>query len=243
MAPTQPLADVIARMHAELAPLARSDGVACFTRLYLAVTEGVQTDLAGITFQDEAFLARLDETFAGLFLDAFAKQPPAWVPLFASRRARGIAPLQFALAGMSAHINRDLPLALATTCRDLGIAPVEGSPQHADYLRVNTVLARVEARVKQEYLTGWLRRIDRLVHRVHRLDDVVAMWDVSRARDAAWANGCALRALHDAPDVAGSYLAALDRLVGVTARGFLVPAETWLQRLARLTRHVATNED
>jgi hypothetical protein len=243
MTPAQPLAQVIGRMQAELSPLPRADGVACFTRLYLAVTEGVQAELASVTFRDPAFLARLDEVFAGLFLDAFARQPPAWAPLFASRAARGIAPLQFALAGMSAHINRDLPVALAATWREQGIEPADGSPQHADFETINGVLAKVETRVKAEYLTGVLRTLDRIVHRVDRLDDVVAMWDVGRARDAAWANGRALWALHGTPPVADAYLVALDRLVGMTARGLLLPAQTWLQRLARLTRRIAARED
>ena len=103
-----------------------------------------------------------------------------------------MAPLQFALAGMNAHINRDLPVALVATCRELGIELRDGSPEHADFVRVNVLLASVEARVKRSYLTGWLSVADRLVHRFHRIDDVVAMWDVERARAAAWTNGLAL---------------------------------------------------
>jgi hypothetical protein len=137
---------------------------------------------------------------------------------------------------MSAHINRDLPVALVTTCREAGIALEEGSPQHADYVRVNRVLAQVELKVKANYLTGWLRRLDRLVHRVDRIDDVVAMWNVSRAREAAWVNGEALWAFRDQPELAARYLAQLDRTVGLTARGLLVPADTWLQRIARSLR-------
>jgi len=30
--------------------------------------------------------------------------------------------------------------------------------------------------------------VDRFVHRFDRIDDVVAMWDVGCARDAAWTN-------------------------------------------------------
>ena len=235
-APTT-LPEVVARLQAIAGSPRSSDGVACFARLYLAVTEGVQAELAGVTFADQRFLARLDVVFANLFLTALeatpAQLPRAWAPLVEGRAARGIAPLQFALAGMSAHINRDLPVALVATCSELGIQLEEGSPQHADYVRVNAVLAKVEARVKRSYLTGWLRSLDRLVHRVDRLDDVVAMWDVARARDAAWVNGEALWALREEPALSARYLLALDRMVGLTARGFLVPADTWLQRLAR----------
>jgi hypothetical protein len=238
-APTS-VADVVARMESSVSTLPRTDGVACFTRLYLAVTQGVQERLAGLVFADPRFLARLDVAFADLFFSALdaassnpSRMPRAWAPLVETRSARGIAPLQFALAGMSAHINRDLPVALVATCNELGIELEEGSPQHADYVHVNGVLAEVEAKVKAQYLTGWLNRLDRLVHRIHRLDDVVAMWNVARARDAAWVNAEALWALRDQPALSARYLDALDRTVGLTARGLLVPADTWLQRLGR----------
>jgi hypothetical protein len=232
------VAEVVARMESAVSALPRSDGVACFTRLYLAVTQGVHARLAGVTFADPRFLAHLDVVFADLFFAALdpARTPRAWAPLVESRTARGIAPLQFALAGMSAHINRDLPVALVATCTDLGIDLEEGSPQHADYVHVNNVLAEVEAKVKAQYLTGWLSRLDRLVHRIHRLDDVVAMWNVARARDAAWVNAEALWALRGEPELSARYLLALDRTVGLTARGLLVPADTWLQWLGRALR-------
>jgi len=227
-------------MRTTLQPLPAADGVSCFVRLYLSVTEGVAKRLPGLTFRDPVFLERLDVSFADLFftaLDANRADPlrasRAWAPLFDLRSRPGIAPLQFALAGMNAHINRDLPVALVATCRDLGVPPAEGSPQHADFLRVNGVLAAVEATVKEQYLTGWLRTIDRVVHRVHRLDDVVAMWDVARARDAAWANAEALWAIREEAEVSARYLDTLDRSVGFAGRGLLVPADTWLQRLAR----------
>jgi Family of unknown function (DUF5995) len=238
------IAEVVARMQSEVQSLPDRDGVACFTRLYLSVTEGVEQQLAGFAFSDPQFLARLDVVFAGLFFSALdaaraepARIPRAWAPLVEARAAHGIAPLQFALAGMSAHINRDLPVALVTTCRELGVDLAEGSSRHADFEHVNGVLATVEAAAKSQFLTGWLSGLDRLLHRVDRIDDIVAMWDVGRARDAAWVNGQALWALRDQPELSARYLTVLDRTVGLTARGLLVPADTWLQRLARLTSH------
>ena len=84
------------------------------------------------------------------------------------------------------------------------------------------------------YLSGWLAVVDRIVHRLHRIDDVVAMWDVGRARDAAWTNGQALWALRDEPQLASDFLEVLDRMVGLASRGLLVPADSLLQKLARL---------
>ena len=234
------VADVVARMETILRPLAREDGVACFTSLYLSVTEGVQARLADVAFTNPELLARLDVRFADFFfaaVDASAQDakriPHAWAPLFEARSRKGIAPLQFALAGMNAHINRDLPVALVETCREVGIAPAVDSAQHADYLRVNHVLSIVEAEEKAKYLHGWLRRIDRLLHRIHRIDDVVAMWNVERARDAAWTNALALWAIRDDRALSAAYVAALDRSVGFAGRGLLVPADTLLARIGR----------
>jgi hypothetical protein len=209
-------------MQALLAPLAPADGVACFSRLYLAVTEGVAARLAGVAFGDPAFVARLDERFADLFFAAVERPPPAWAPLFEARSRKGVLPLQFALAGMNAHINRDLPVALVGTCEELGVALEEGSPQHADYVRVNGVLAAVEAAVKEQFVPRRLRWLDRLLHRCDRLDDVVAMWNVARARDAAWTNAEALWALRRERALAARFLDALDRTVGLAGRGLLV---------------------
>jgi hypothetical protein len=234
------IADVIERLRTIEGSAPASDGVCCFARLYLAVTEDVGAGLAGRGFADARFLETLDVHFAGLFFAALesyrddpATAPSAWVPLFAQRDRRGIAPLQFALAGMNAHINRDLPVALVTTCRELGLDLREGSPQHADFERVDTLLAQVERHVKSAYLTGWVAWLDRLVHRFHRIDDVVAMWDVNRARDAAWTNAQALWALGDQPPLANDYLLALDRMVGFASRGLLIPADSWLLKVGR----------
>jgi hypothetical protein len=242
--PPATVAEVIARMEAILDPLAGSDGVACFTRLYLEVTESVQALLGDLSCADPLFLADLDVRFAGLYFAAVDEAsrpgsgnvPRAWAPLFEARSRRGIAPLQFAIAGMNAHINRDLPVALVASCEHAGIGLEEGSPQHADYLRINQLLATVEGQVRERYLSGWLHTIDRVVHRIHRLDDIVATWNISRARDAAWTNAEALWALRGNRKLSDRYLSTLDRTVGLAGRGLLSPADTWVARLGRFLR-------
>ena len=79
--------------------------MACFNRLYLAVTLAVENEIARVRFRDTRFLAGLDVAFANLYFAALAdpsKAPKAWAPLFEARNRRSIAPLQFALAGMNA---------------------------------------------------------------------------------------------------------------------------------------------
>jgi Family of unknown function (DUF5995) len=237
-APTS-VPEVVARMRAIEGSLPRSDGVACFVGLYRQVTEDVDQALTKAAFANPRFLERLDVVFANLFFNAFDVNardpravPPAWTPLFAARSRRDIAPIQFAFAGMNAHINRDLPVALVTTCGQLGIAPRSNSPEHADFVHVNTLLADVEARLKDGYTTGWVRRLDRVFGRFHRLDDVIAMWDIERARDAAWTNGETLWALRGEPTLATEYLDSLDHMVGFAGRGLLVPSRSVLQTVA-----------
>ena len=239
MQPPTTVAEVIERLGA-LADASHTDGVSAFARLYLAVTEGVEANLARATFQDPAFLTRLDVVFASLFFDALevygrvpASAPRAWVPLFKARSNRRIAPLQFALAGINAHINRDLPVALVSTCTELGIELRIDSPEHADFEAVNALLAQTLERVKAQFLTGWVRTVDRLLHPFGRLDDVVAIWDIRAARDAAWANGETLLALQDAPPLRDDFVRTLDRTVGLASRGLLVPTQNWAQSLAR----------
>jgi hypothetical protein len=215
--------EVVERMRAIQAGLPTTHGVAHFNRLYLAVTEGVAHDLRADAFAAPAFLERLDVRFAGLYFDALAvdEPPPAWRPLFDQAERGGILPLQYAFAGMNAHINRDLPVALVDTWGELGLEPRAGGPEHGDYLGVNARLAAVEDAVKRSYLTGLLGFLDRVFGRI---DDVAAMWNVSRARDAAWVNGTALWRLRADAALSREFLATLDRSVGFAGRGLVTPA-------------------
>jgi hypothetical protein len=243
LAPPTTVPEVIAQLRTVEASARRTDGVVCFARLYREVTEAVSADLARSSFADPPFLERLDVVFANLFFSAFetyrsdpVSAPSAWKPLFAARSRRGIAPLQFAFAGMNAHINRDLPVALVAACEELGVELQSGSPQHEDFEVVNGLLVRIEARVKASYLTGPVATLDRILHRFDRIDDVVAMWQVRRAREAAWTNAEALWTLRGEAGLRLEFVSALDRMVGFAGRGLLLPADTLLRRVVRALR-------
>jgi hypothetical protein len=214
---------VIKRMTAIGAGLAPTDGVARFNALYLAVTQEVAEQAQGGLFEDPATLALLDVVFADLYFAAVdastarKKVPRCWRPLFEARARKGIHPLQFAFAGMNAHINHDLVLAIVDTCTRTKTKVKRGSPFHKDYLTVNKLLAKVEKRIKREFLTGDLRIAD---EKLGRLDDVLAMWSVGAARDAAWSHAETLSHL---PKFARpSFLDALSGTVGLAGRGLLV---------------------
>jgi uncharacterized protein DUF5995 len=225
-AASDPIAAVLARMQSVATVLAVTDGVSRFNHLYLEVTQAVDTGAQTAAFEDPGFLKALDVSFAGLYFDALdaaaagSPLPRCWAPLFEARADPHIAPIQFALAGMNAHINHDLALALVSTCAGEGITLDTDSAAHRDFVKVNAILATVEAQVKANYLTGLVGVADEVMGRI---DDVVAIWSVSEARNAAWTHAQMLWAVRGDDGLTKAFEDALDGTVGFASRGLLVP--------------------
>ena len=206
-----------------------SDGLWWFNRLYLRVTLAVRDAVTTTTFRDPAFLERLDVVFANLYFDAVAAgdahpqaAPSAWRPLFECRNQRGILPIQFALAGMNAHINRDLPEGIVATYLATDGAPVPSGARYDDFRKVNDLLEDVEAQIKVEFSTGIVAVVDAAGGEA---DDAVAMWKVRAAREAAWTNAEVLWALRAAPALRAAFFSRLDSFTGFAGRGLLLPRE------------------
>jgi hypothetical protein len=222
---SDPIAAVLARLQRVATELGVADGVSRFNHLYLEVTQAVDIGAQGVAFEDPAFLKALDVSFAGLYFDALdaaaasSALPRCWAPLFAARSDPHIAPIQFALAGMNAHINHDLALALVSTCAAQGTTLDTGSAVHRDFVQVNAILATVEARVKADYLTGLVGVADDVLGRI---DDVVAIWSVSEARNAAWTQAQMLWAIRGSAFLTKAFEDTLDGTVGFAGRGLLV---------------------
>jgi Family of unknown function (DUF5995) len=216
-------------MESIAAELPVADGVSRFNHLYLEVTRSVDGAAQTALFEDASFMTALDVGFAGMYFNAFAASqagtplPRCWAPLFAARGDAHIAPIQFALAGMNAHINHDLPLALVSTCMTAGVTLDDDSPQHRDFVKINDLLAAVEQQVKTEYLTGLLGVAAEVLGRI---DDVVAMWSIGEARNAAWTNAALLWAVRDSHDLTAAFEDVLDGTIGFAGRGLLLPTLT-----------------
>jgi hypothetical protein len=223
--PATSIDEVIATMRAIDAALPDADGLKWFNYLYLKVTEAVRADEAG--WQDWASFQRLDVAFAGLYFDAIvlwerdpSLTPHAWRPLFRARFDAALARIQFAFAGMNAHINHDLAIALdRMAAADEGY-PSRDSGRFADFSRTNDVLERLEAAHRAELATGLVGAIDL---KLGDLDSLLVMWNVRKARDAAWTNGEVLWRLRPLPALQRDFLARLDQITGFAGRGLLVP--------------------
>ena len=226
-APARSIDDVLSIMTAIDGRLPDTDGLKWFNRLYLQVTRSVRQAVAGTTFHDPRFMSELDVVFANLYFAALAagdsdvsRAPAAWQPLLRARSTPRIARLQFALAGMNAHINRDLPLGIVQVFASLGGDPSTDVTRRQDFDSINEILDRVEGEVKADFSIGVIGVVDDVAGRA---DDVAAMWKVRAARQAAWTNAEVLWALRGAPQLRTAFFDRLDGLTALAAKGLLVP--------------------
>ncbi|MEU3339688.1 DUF5995 family protein [Streptomyces sp. NPDC002144] len=212
---------VVSRMRALDARLPERDGLAVFNRVYLAVTESVDRHIDRGAFSDPRAAITLDVRFAERYLAAVEavaddRRPPAcWRPLFQFRRHPGVRPLQFALAGINAHIGHDLALAVVDSCRTLGCEPAD---LEDEFDRVGDLLVSLEERIREDLMPGpdLLQIADPLTH-------LFGSWSLERARDATWTAARALWALRRLPDVAEEFTERLDTAVGFASRMLLTP--------------------
>jgi len=179
--------DVLRRLQEVDSQLMPTDGVRYFNMLYIEVAREIAA--AESQFADPAALKHLEVEFLEFYLAAIRAGETAarcWRPLFQRRLVRKILPLQFALAGMNAHINHDLPIALAQTWITLGIDPFEAAAFRHDYELINGLLAEVEQRMRPRFIPDEFQRIEEAME---ELGDILAIWNIRAAREAAWANG------------------------------------------------------
>jgi hypothetical protein len=217
--------EVLERMEAIRDALPPEDGVATFNRMYTQTTIFVRTAIENHEFGAGTFLERLDVHFANLFFEAYRADevgdpvPTAWAPLFNARAKPRTHPIQFALAGMNAHICHDLPSAVVVTCRELGIAPIDDSPEHLDFSTTNGVLEQAKDDIKSWFTSGIVATIDEVGG---RLDDGLAMFGIHAARAAAWQVSQLEWDLADNPRLDALFRENLARGVAIASRGILL---------------------
>jgi Family of unknown function (DUF5995) len=222
-APTA-ISDVMATMQAIDNLFASGDRLKWFNLLYLNVTQKVDTQPPAGGWESPLWLTRLDVVFGQMYFTAvtnWLQNSPdvasSWKALLEARFAAGIDRIQFALAGMNAHINHDLALALLQTDTDMKVVPTTDSPEHDDFERVNGILKAVLPEALQYLATGIAGELAQDTGKIGRL---LAIWDVQAARDLAWDFADHLRSLDGmARSVA---LAAQDQVTGVLGRSLLL---------------------
>lgn len=200
--------------------LAADDGVRYFHQVYLEVTREVARRIAAGKFEDAVFVAELDVVFAGLYIGAVRAPdtaPRAWQAVF-ERRTQSLSPLRFALAGMNAHINRDLCVALDITCTQLGGELVRDTARYRDYVAVNAVLVAMMDQAKAELYS----RLDRDAEEaLGAISDRAEVWSIATARDSAWTHGALLHRLLPGLE-RDAVMLAIDRTASLIGRLLLI---------------------
>ncbi len=212
---------VIERMRVLRSDWPPQDGVAVFNQVYLTVTETIGALIGDGGFADREAASTLDVRFAERYLAAVdtasagGRPPACWRPLLQYRRHPGVHPLQFALAGINAHIGHDLALAVVDTCRTLDCAPpdLEGA-----FGRVGDLLVLLEERIREDLMTGpdLLQVADPLTH-------LAGSWSLERAREASWSAARVLWRLRGLPLLAEEFTERMDAGTGLVGRCLLTP--------------------
>lgn len=227
----QTIADVVSIMQAIDSFCINGDGLKWFNLLYMQVTRAVEARVNANGFTNPAFLnpswmAALDVEFAGYYFRAIQTSlagqptPGCWQALFNRRNQTQLARIQFALAGMNAHINHDLPQAVLTICRSTQIEPQHGTPQYNDFTSLDTTL---DGLIHQAEIDMHLRLLGDALPPVSDLDNKIAGWSLSTVREVAWDNAELLWRLADVPPVFTTFLASLDGTTALASEALLIP--------------------
>ncbi|MCL4692937.1 MAG: hypothetical protein KJ060_10570 [Candidatus Hydrogenedentes bacterium] len=175
----------------ETALASKGDNRAVFAGMYRVLTENGLESIQNGTYDDPDWVTRFVVAFANLYREAFYhfetgqydEVPEVWRIVFEAAQADEITAFQHGLLGVHAHINRDLPFALArATPRG------ERAARFPDFQRTNIMVVNstedVESVVSETYapaLTGFdmrFRNVDEAI-----LGQLVSTW-----RQRAWRN-------------------------------------------------------
>lgn len=184
---------VIREMYRRFDPLASScDHDAVFSLAYLRTTEEYRRTIEDPAFfEDTAFVNHEDVVFAEYYFRAHdawnsslrAATPPAWAHAFAAAEQRELSAIGNLVLGMNAHIQRDLPFALAS----IGLTAPDGRTRKTDHNRVNIFLNRVP----DDLMPELARRFDPTIDDGDlptTVDDIASFQIIPTWRETAWRN-------------------------------------------------------
>ncbi len=240
----------IDEMAGRFAALGQScDHNAVFALAYLRTTQTYKwaRDQDGF-FADTPWVNHEDAVFAKYYLDAYDKWAAgargevsqAWLLAFDAAANRNVTATGNLLLGMNAHVNRDLPIVLAS----IGIAAPDGQSRKLDHDKVNqflnTVLQPLLAEIAARYDANVVNIVTPYGIGYTGLFQLLAVW-----RELAWRNAELLAA---APTPALRELvlqeiettAAAQALLLTVANSYLPPLTTSGPRDAYCASHNAT---
>jgi Family of unknown function (DUF5995) len=198
-----------------------ADGIACFSGLYRTITRTIDTT----PYEDRDFLVRLDLEFARRYFAALrayaadrATTPGPWKLLFDARSNPDIERVQFAAAGVNAHINYDLADALIGTFPNF--PPNEA--RRRDYNTVDAAFKKHMDGLRNFYdapfgSSEWDRTV------LDRLSNVICAMLVRGCRANAWDDAIEVWKAKDPERRRAEMLSELDGEASFLGRALLLP--------------------
>ncbi|MDX6606878.1 MAG: hypothetical protein QOD14_1418 [Solirubrobacterales bacterium] len=186
-------AGVIKEMTDRWQPLdASCDHRAVFALTYLRTTQEFARTITAApgTFSDLPWITHEDAVFAQLYFNSYDNYqagrsvPLAWKIAFDAARNPNIEGMGDLLLGMNAHINRDLPYALA----HVGLVKSDGSSRKLDHDKVNQFLDRVIDPLQVELAQRYDPIFTILDAEPSPADEVGALQGIRLLRENAWRN-------------------------------------------------------
>lgn len=220
---------VIKEMTERFSPLAKAcDHNSMFSLTYLRTTEEYRRSAtAPGFFTDPAFINHQDAVFARYYFDAWdayrsgdlSKVSQSWQIAFGNADGRKVSGAGNLLLGMSAHVNRDLPMVLA----DIGLVKPDGSSRKPDHDKVNQFLNLVMEPLFDEAAARFDPTVDDAQIDGTTLDEIAVLQILVGWREQAWRNA---EALVNAPTEAARLivLSGIERQARIEA--YLIAAAT-----------------
>ena len=181
---------VIARMIENWTPLDHAcDPRAVFALVYLRTTQAFRASLGTGFWDDEDAMISLDRVFADLYfsaVDAYptGTAPEAWRIAFDASRDGRTEAIQDVFLGMNAHIQRDLPVALAA----VGLVQADGSSRKPDHDRVDEILSENLDLFADEVAARYDPTLKLADASPSPVDEMTALEVLKAWREGAWRN-------------------------------------------------------
>jgi hypothetical protein len=218
---------VIREMDRRFRPLADAcDHGSMFALTYLRTTEEYRRSAtAEGFFTDPSFINHQDAVFARYYFDAWdayrrgdlGATPPSWQIAFKNADQRKVAGMGNLLLGMSAHVNRDLPMVLA----EIGLVKPDGSSRKPDHDKVNQFLNLVMEPLIDEAAARFDATVDDGQIDGTTIDETGMLQLLVGWREQAWRSAEAIVAA-PTPEARAAVLAGIERMAAIEANLIVV---------------------
>jgi len=203
-----------------------NDGVSIFNDLYTVITDRVYQGTQTGFFGDPTYITALDVAFANRYLDALRDHdagkhtPDPWGALIQKRADGAVQSVQFAAAGVSAHINYDLPHAVLEVWGGPSGPGPDNTIQHDTYQKVDKIFSEEMEKLRHQFENTNEKQWDK--GRLEKLLNLVGDVLVDATRDVAWDEATHLWNFRHFGPVDNALMKALEIAYGKIGRGLLI---------------------